>query len=134
MRRKDSLKPTSTIEKREFEDTISGCYKALESTLKVICQRKEWSFSKRETAGKLIQTVFKKGLIPSELQSQFHSLKKTLLEGMPSIRNQFSGHGTGTNDWVSTIATGVCQCRHYCGIKGDRRIEYLKAELQIRRK
>ena len=88
------MKPTSTIEKREFEDTISGCYKALESTLKVICQRKEWSFSKRETAGKLIQTVFKKGLIPSELQSHFHSLKNTLLEGVPSKRNQFSGHGT----------------------------------------
>ena len=77
-----------------LEATISECYKALESTLKVFCQRKEWSFSKRDTAGKLIQTVFKKGLILSELQSHFHSLKNTLLEGVPSIRNQFSGHGT----------------------------------------
>ena len=57
---KEFLKAHKHYRKREFEDTISECYKAFESTLKVICQRKEWSFSKRDTAGKLIQTVFKR--------------------------------------------------------------------------
>ena len=93
---KGFLKVHKHYRKREFEDTTSECYKALESTLNVVCQRKEWLFSKRDTAGKLVQTVFKKGLIPSELQSNFRSLKNTLLKGVPSIRNQFSGHGTGS--------------------------------------
>ena len=65
---------------QRFQESINESLKALESTLKVICTRKEWSFSERDTASKLIQIVFGHGLIPNYLQSQFNGLR-TILEG-----------------------------------------------------
>ncbi len=80
---------------QEFEGTISESLKALESTLKVICTRKGWSFSERDTASKLIQIVFDHELIPNYLQSQFNGLRTILEGGVPTIRNRDGGHGTG---------------------------------------
>ena len=81
---------------QRFQESINESLKALESTLKVICTRKEWSFSERDTASKLIQIVFGHGLIPNYLQSQFNGLRTILEGGVPTIRNRDSGHGTGT--------------------------------------
>ena len=81
---------------QEYEDTISESFKALESTLKVICARKGWSVSERDSASKLIQIIFDHRLIPPYLQSHFNGLRTILEGGVPTIRNQDSGHGTGT--------------------------------------
>ena len=81
---------------QRFQESINESLKALESTLKVICKRKGWSFSERDVASKLIQIVFDRGLIPNYLQSQFNGLRTILEGGVPTIRNRDSGHGTGT--------------------------------------
>ena len=81
---------------RRFQESINESLKALESTLKVICARKQWSFGEKDTASKLIAIVFDRGLIPKYLESQFNGLRKTLEGGVPTIRNQNSAHGTGT--------------------------------------
>ena len=80
---------------QEYEDTISESLKALESTLKVICERKGWPFSEEYTASRLIQTVFDHELLPNYLQSEFSGLRTILEGGVPAIRNRNSGHGTG---------------------------------------
>ena len=81
---------------QRFQESINESLKALESTLKVICKRKRWSFSERDVASKLIQIVFDRGLIPNYLESQFNGLRTILEGGVPAIRNRDSGHGTGT--------------------------------------
>ena len=68
---------------------------ALESTLKVICNRRGWQFGERDTASPLIDIVFKEGLVPDYLQSQFGALRSVLESGVPTIRNRAGGHGAG---------------------------------------
>ena len=92
---KEFRKAHKRYREQEFEDTISESLKALESTLKVICKRKEWSFSEGDTASKLIQIVLNHGLIPKYLQNQFDSLRSLLVSGVPTMRNRDSGHGRG---------------------------------------
>ena len=93
---KEFLKAHKRYREQEFEDTISESLKALESTLKVICKLKGWSFSEEDTASKLIDIVFNHGLIPKYLQCQFNSLQSLLVSGVPTMRNRDSGHGRGT--------------------------------------
>ena len=71
---------------QRFQESINESLKALESTLKVICKRKGWSFCERDPASKLIQTVFDQELIPNYLQSYFNGLRTTLADGVPTIR------------------------------------------------
>ena len=53
----------------QYEDAITECYKALESTLKVICEWRRWPFDAEKTsASKLFDTVFDEGLIPKYLR------------------------------------------------------------------
>ena len=80
---------------QQYEDAISGSCKALESTLKIICRKKGWSFDEKDTAKKLIAIVFDQGLIPKYLQCEFSSLRSVLESGIPTIRNKESAHGRG---------------------------------------
>ena len=93
---KEFLEAHKHYREHEFEDAISDSLKALESTLKVICQRQGWPFDeKRATASTLIQIIFDNDLIPPYLQSQFNSLQSILESGVPTIRNRDGGHGSG---------------------------------------
>lgn len=89
------LKAHERYREQQYEDVISECLKALESTLKIICSQKNWTLNKNATAKQLIETVFANGLIPDYLQSKFNSLRSTLESGVPATRNQKSGHGRG---------------------------------------
>ena len=80
---------------QQYEDAISGSCKALESTLKIICKLKRWPFDEKDTATKLIDIVFNRGLIPKYLQSEFNSLASVLKSGVPTVRNREGGHGRG---------------------------------------
>ena len=78
------------------EEAIAGCLKALESTLKVICTRRDWPFDeKKDTAKRLIDIVFDRGLVPDHLKSEFGALRTVLESGVPTIRNRSGGHGAG---------------------------------------
>ncbi len=78
-----------------YDDCLTNCGKALESTLKTICDRRKWPHKQGDTASKLIDLVFSKSLIPNFLQAHFGALRATLENGVPTIRNREGGHGSG---------------------------------------
>ena len=80
---------------RRYGEANAASLMALESTLKVICDRRGWQFGERDTASSLIDIVFKEGLISDYLQSQFGALRSVLASGVPTIRNRAGGHGAG---------------------------------------
>ncbi|SFS88612.1 STM4504/CBY_0614 family protein [Sphingobacterium wenxiniae] len=77
------------------KECLTECLKAFESTLKIICQEKGWSFAPNITAKGLIQICFDNGLIPTFTQNQFTSLRSLLESGIPTLRNNLGGHGQG---------------------------------------
>lgn len=78
-----------------YDDCLINCGKSLESTLKTICDRRKWGYKAGDTASKLLDLVFSKGLIPNYLQTHFSALRATLESGVPTIRNREGGHGSG---------------------------------------
>ena len=79
------------------KEALSECLKAFESVMKAICDKRGWSYGNKATATPLIQTCFDNGLVPSFWQSQYASLRSLLESGVPTGRNNLSGHGQGTN-------------------------------------
>jgi hypothetical protein len=78
-----------------YDDCLTNCLKALESTLKTICDRRKWGYKAGDTVSKLLELVFSKELIPNYLQTHFGALRATLEAGVPTIRNREGGHGSG---------------------------------------
>jgi hypothetical protein len=77
------------------KEAVTECLKAFESTMKIICKEKRWSYKETDTSKTLIQICFDKVLIPSYLQTQFSSLRSLLESGVPTVRNRVGGHGQG---------------------------------------
>jgi len=77
------------------KECLNFCLKALESTLKIICKEKGWSYSPTDQAKKLIQIVFENELVPTYVQNQFTSLRNIIESGVPPIRNKMGSHGQG---------------------------------------
>jgi hypothetical protein len=77
------------------KECLMECLKAFESTMKIICIEKKWTFNQTDTAKKLIQVCFQNGLVPTFTQNQFTSLQNLLESGIPTIRNKLGGHGQG---------------------------------------
>ena|SRR5438552_3736906 len=90
------LKAHEHHRKGEVEDCLVDCLRALESTLKSICDKRRWQFDPKATAKPLLDICFKNGLIPAFLQSHYSALQSTLESGVPTLRNKLSGHGQGT--------------------------------------
>ena len=62
-----------------FKDSITDAANAFESTLKAICDIREWPYdTRRATASTLIGVLFDNGLVPGELQSHFSPLRSVL--------------------------------------------------------
>lgn len=79
------------------KECLNDSLKALETTLKIICDLNGWEYEKsKATASPLIKVILEKGLIPTFLQQHFTSLRSTLESGVPTIRNKMSGHGQGS--------------------------------------
>ena len=85
---------------RRYKECLNDCLKAFESCLKVICKKRNWNYSERDTANRLLAIVFDKGLIPPLMQSHFSALRSTLESGVPTIRNNQSGHGQGPDEII----------------------------------
>lgn len=75
------------------KDALTWGLKALESTLKVICDARGWPST--GPAKQLIDTVFDKGLIEPMWQSEFAGLRSVLESGVQTARNKRGGHGQG---------------------------------------
>lgn len=78
-------------------EAILQAEKSLESTLKTICDRRKWNYRQNPTASQLIKAVFDNHLIPAEMQSHFNGLQAVLASGVPTIRNNYAGHGQGSS-------------------------------------
>ncbi|HCZ8414366.1 TPA: hypothetical protein O4D25_003319, partial [Proteus mirabilis] len=81
-----------------YKECLTDCCKSFESMLKAIHEINDWEYKKSDSASKLIKSCFDNELIPSYIQSQFTSLKTMLESGVPTIRNNISGHGQGTEN------------------------------------
>jgi hypothetical protein len=85
-------------EKYRHGDTkgaLTECHNALESVIKVICNKRGWTYDAKANSKTLIGVLFEKKLIPDYWQSHFSGLRTTLESGVPTARNKDSGHGQG---------------------------------------
>lgn len=94
------LKAHEHYRKRDYKDCVNNCLKAFESCLKVICQKRGWSYGEKDTANRLISIVFDNELIPPLMQSHFSALRSTLESGVPTVRNNQTGHGQGPEEII----------------------------------
>jgi len=81
---------------RKYKECLNDCLKAFESTMKAICDERQWSYKKGDTAKQLIRIMFDQDLIPDYMQQHFATLRATLEAGVPTIRNRQGGHGQGS--------------------------------------
>jgi hypothetical protein len=77
-------------------EALNECLKAFESTMKVICNKRQWVYDPRATSKDLIKVCLEKELIPTFWQQQFTALRSLLESGIPTGRNRLSGHGQGS--------------------------------------
>ena len=75
----------------ENDDAIVDAARAFETTMKHICDDMDWEYPDRANAKDLIAAVTKNGLFPNWHQNHMNSLR-TLLEGLPTVRNKEAGH------------------------------------------
>jgi len=86
---KEFITALEDYRKGDLNDCIVKCCSAFESVLKVICDRKRWSYKQTDTASTLVKTV----LSNTALDSYFESLFLIIA----TLRNRLSSaHGAGT--------------------------------------
>jgi hypothetical protein len=78
-----------------LKESVAEALKSFESTMKAICKARKWPHPANATAKPLMDTLFKNGLIPSELEGHFAGLRAAMESGLPTISNRTSRHGQG---------------------------------------
>jgi hypothetical protein len=76
------------------KEAIAEALKSFESTMKAICKARNWPHPPNATAKPRMDTLFKNGLIPPQLESHFAGLRAAMESGLPGISNP-SRHGQG---------------------------------------
>lgn len=79
------------------KEALNDCLKAFESTMKAICDKRNWTYQPNATAKALIKVCFDNDLVPTFWQQQLSSLRSMLESSIPTGRNKLSGHGQGTS-------------------------------------
>ena len=82
---------------KRHKECLADCLKALETTMKIICQENGWQYNKTDTSKALIDICIKNKLVPDFLLSHFTSLRTSIESGVPTIRNKLGGHGQGVS-------------------------------------
>ncbi len=77
------------------KDCLVDCLKAFESTMKTICDKRNWSYSKTDTAKTLIDVCLRNNLLPAFMQSHLGTVRSALESAIPTVRNRMGGHGQG---------------------------------------
>ena len=93
---------------KRYEECMNDCLKACESCIKAICSTRGWTYNGGDTISPLIAIIFNNQLVPNFMNSHFTGLRKlvdvrkglrtTLESGVPTLRNNLSGHGDGTEE------------------------------------
>ena len=81
--------------KGRHKEAVAEALKAFESTMKAICDARGWAYPANATAIPLVKVLIDNGLVPSDLQSHFGSLRAAMESGLPTISNKTSRHGQG---------------------------------------
>lgn len=89
------LKAHEHYRHQRMKEALAECLKALESVMKAICAKRNWSHDPNATSKTLIDVLFAKGLIPFFWSGHFSALRSTLESGVPTARNKLGGHGQG---------------------------------------
>jgi hypothetical protein len=115
---------------RRYKECLNECLKALESTMKVICTKRQWKYNNTDTANRLIAILFEKQLIPSFLQTHFSGLRAVLESGILPLRNRLAGHGQGEKEIivpqsVASYALHITAANIVLLVKADGEMEVL---------
>ena len=78
------------------KEALTESLKAMESVMKSICAKRDWTVDPHAPARTLLQTLFDNGLIQKFWTSHFSALQSTLEAGVPTARNKLGGHGQGS--------------------------------------
>jgi len=97
---KEFLEAHTNYRHQDYSGTLNECLKAMESALKIVCDKRGWAYDSKDTVKKLLDICFDNGLIPTFWQSHFSSLRSCLESGVPTGRNKLSGHGQGNTPTV----------------------------------
>ena len=84
----------------DYKECLTECLKAFESCIKSICDQRGWTYNDGDTIKRLIAIVFDKELVPDFMQCHFSGLRSTLEAGVPTLRNNLSAHGQGSEEVV----------------------------------
>jgi hypothetical protein len=83
-----------------FQDSLVGCARALESVLKVIGTERGWGIENTDTTRKLILAATTHGFLAPFHQSALTHLVGLIESSVPTVRNKVGGHGAGTEERV----------------------------------
>ncbi len=73
--------------KGDYGDCLTKCGKAFESTMKIICDRRGWSYKQTDTAAPLLRTILAKSTLDPFFEQP--------LMVVATLRNKFGAHGAG---------------------------------------
>ena len=90
------------LHEREYASSIIESYKAVESTIKIICKKHNWEINKQKGGQKslkpLLDILFEKGLLNFNEQSYFSGLRSVLESSVAMYRNiPGVAHGKGNS-------------------------------------
>jgi hypothetical protein len=89
------LKAHEHYRHKRAKEALTECLKSLESTMKSICAKRNWTHDPNATSNSLIKILFQEKLIPDFWGNYFSGLRALLEGGVPTARNNLSGHGQG---------------------------------------
>lgn len=80
---------------KRYKEALVDAGKCFESTCKVILTANGWAYTARDGANKLIEILVKEDFMPSLHKSHLTAIQSLLSSGIPTLRNNFGGHGDG---------------------------------------
>ncbi|WP_409334795.1 DUF7014 domain-containing protein [Bradyrhizobium neotropicale] len=72
------------------------CCKCFESTMKIICDKRGWTYDSRATVSDLVRVCFENGLVPLYWQTHFSGLRSVLGSSIATPRNRQASHGASS--------------------------------------
>tara|TARA_R110002126_G_scaffold284412_1_gene434083 strand:+ start:519 stop:1454 length:936 start_codon:yes stop_codon:yes gene_type:complete len=83
-----------------YDAALTDCLKAFESTMKIILDKRDWEYGKKDSSKRLVDCCLANGLIPTFWTDHFNSLSNMLTSSIGTPRNKLSGHGKGNDEIV----------------------------------
>ena len=81
-----------------YDASLTDCLKAFESTMKIILDKHDWEYGKKDASKRLVDCCLANELIPTFWTDHFNSLSNMLTSSIGTPRNKLSGHGKGNDE------------------------------------